>query len=103
MCKPLRSLGIDCQPGGPILWNQFLGSLAFYKFGLCPLLLFHSDKKEKKIFLIYKEIQNGAVAKSYTRYVTNGLLIYGTYIRKPFLISDFATAPLSISLYMRKI
>jgi hypothetical protein len=31
-------------------------------------------KKEKQIFLIYKEIQNGAVAKSYK---TNGLLIYG--------------------------
>ncbi len=25
------------------------------------------DKKEKKIFLIYKEIQMGAVAKSYMR------------------------------------
>jgi hypothetical protein len=33
-----------------------------------------TDKKEKKIFLIYKEIQNGAVAKSY---MTNGILIYG--------------------------
>jgi hypothetical protein len=38
-----------------------------------------------------------AVAKSY---MTNGLLIYGenfrssSYIRKPFLIYDFATAPL---------
>jgi hypothetical protein len=34
---------------------------------LCP------DKKEKKIFLIYKEIQNEAVAKSYMR---KGFLIY---------------------------
>jgi hypothetical protein len=33
----------------------------------------YTDTKEKKIFLIYKEIQNGAVAKSY---MTNGLLIY---------------------------
>jgi hypothetical protein len=33
-----------------------------------------TDKKENQIFLIYKEIQNGAVAKSY---MTNGLLIYG--------------------------
>jgi hypothetical protein len=33
----------------------------------------HIDKKEKKIFLIYKEIQKGAVAKSY---ITNGLRIY---------------------------
>jgi hypothetical protein len=27
----------------------------------------YTDKKENKIFLIYKEIQNGAVAKSYMR------------------------------------
>jgi hypothetical protein len=59
----------------------------------------YTDKKEKKTFLIYKEIQNGAVAKSY---MTNGLLIYAeilahfliSYIRKPFLTYDFATAPL---------
>jgi hypothetical protein len=54
-------------------------------------------KKEKQVFLIYKEIQSAAVAKSY---MTNGLLIYGkylrisSYIRKPFLIYDFANAPL---------
>jgi hypothetical protein len=34
----------------------------------------YTDKKENLIFLIYKEIQKGAVAKSY---MTNGLLIYG--------------------------
>ncbi len=33
----------------------------------------YSDKKEKKNFLIYKEIQMGAVAKSYMR---KGFLIY---------------------------
>ncbi len=33
----------------------------------------HTDKKENKIFLIYKEIQSGAVAKSYVR---KGFLIY---------------------------
>jgi hypothetical protein len=33
-----------------------------------------TDKNENRIFLIYKEIQSGAVAKSY---MTNGLLIYG--------------------------
>ncbi len=33
----------------------------------------YTDKKEKKIFLIYKEIQNGAFAKSYMR---KGSLIY---------------------------
>ncbi len=35
---------------------------------------YYTDKKENQIFLIYKEIQNGAVAKSY---MSNGLLIYG--------------------------
>jgi hypothetical protein len=49
----------------------------------------YTDKKGKKIFLIYKEIQKGSVAKSY---MTNGFLIYGkylgisSYIRKAFLI-----------------
>jgi hypothetical protein len=33
----------------------------------------HTDKKENQIFLIYKEIQSGAVAKSYMR---KGFLIY---------------------------
>jgi hypothetical protein len=34
----------------------------------------YTDKKGNQIFLTYKEIQNGADAKSY---MTNGLLIYG--------------------------
>jgi hypothetical protein len=34
---------------------------------------YYTDKKENKTFLIYKDIQKGAVAKSYT---TFGLLIY---------------------------
>ncbi len=33
----------------------------------------YTDKKENKIFLIFKEIQMGAVAKSYKR---KGFLIY---------------------------
>ncbi len=33
----------------------------------------YTDKKEDKIFLIYKEIQKETVAKSY---MTDGLLIY---------------------------
>jgi hypothetical protein len=63
----------------------------------CGVLDSYTDKKENKIFLIYKEIQNGAVAKSY---MTNGLLTYGeilcisSYIRKHFLLYGFATAPL---------
>jgi hypothetical protein len=39
----------------------------------------YTDKKDNKIYLIYKEIQKGAVAKSY---MTNSLLTY-----------DFETAP----------
>jgi hypothetical protein len=57
-----------------------------------------TDKKGNQIFLIYKEIQSGAVAKSYMRKV---FLIYEE-MRKYFtiyeeavsLIYDFATAPL---------
>ncbi len=30
------------------------------------MFCWYTDKKENKIFLIYKEIQTGAVAKSYT-------------------------------------
>jgi len=41
-----------------------------------------TDKKENQIFSIYKEIQNGAVEKSY---MTNGLLTYG-YTFAHFLI-----------------
>ncbi len=55
------------------------------------------DKKENKIFLIYEEIQCGAVAKSYMR---KGFLIYEE-MRKYFpmyeealVINDFETAPL---------
>jgi hypothetical protein len=40
----------------------------------CSTTTQHTDKKENQIFFIYKEIQNGAVAKSY---MTSGLLIYG--------------------------
>ncbi len=37
------------------------------------LIVLYTDRKENKIFLSNKEIQNGAVAKSH---MTNGLLIY---------------------------
>ncbi len=38
-----------------------------------PSVEAYTDKKEYKIFLIFKEIQNGAVAKSF---MTKGFLIY---------------------------
>jgi hypothetical protein len=44
----------------------------------------YTDKKEKKIFPIYKEIQSGAVAKSYMR---KGFLIYEE-MRKYFPIHE---------------
>jgi hypothetical protein len=56
----------------------------------------YTDKKENKIFLINKEIQSGAVAKSCMR---KGFLMYEK-VRKYFpiyeealVIYDFATAP----------
>jgi hypothetical protein len=55
----------------------------------------HTDKKENQIFLIYKEIQSGAVAKSYMR---KGLHMrkcanISPYMRRSLVIYDFATAP----------
>jgi hypothetical protein len=52
--------------------------------------LYNYTEKKNQIFLIYKEIQNGSVAKSY---MTNGFLIYGEIFAR-FLIHDFAIAPL---------
>ncbi len=48
----------------------------------------HTDKKENKIFLIYKEIQMGSGAKSYTR---KGFLIYEK-MRKFFPIYEEAVS-----------
>jgi hypothetical protein len=45
-----------------------------WQTALFTCLGLYTDKKENVIFLIYKEIQNGAVAKSF---MTNVLLIYG--------------------------
>ena len=73
------------------MWKHVtrVGSFASY-------WLQYTDKKENQIFLIYKEIQRGAVAKSYMR---KGFLIYEE-MRKYFPIyeeavsHDFATVPL---------
>jgi hypothetical protein len=45
----------------------------------------HTNKKENKIFLIYKEIQSGAVAKCAN---------ISPYVRRPSVLYDFATASL---------
>ncbi len=48
----------------------------------------HTDKKENLIFLIYKEIQMGAVAKSYMK---KGFLIYEE-MRKHLVIYEEAVS-----------
>jgi hypothetical protein len=103
-------------PPGRVAWyragreilNSSLGTAPFR--GIPPSSLPHAttprdttytDKKREKISLIYKEMQSGAVAKSCMRKCAN----ISPYIRlrRPLVIYDFATAPLRISLYMRKI
>jgi hypothetical protein len=66
----------------------------------CSVLesVLYTDKKENEIFLLYKEIQSGAVAKSYIR---KGFLVneemrkyFPVYEgRRPLAIYDFAIAP----------
>ncbi len=62
---------------------------------------------KKSNFLAYKEIHNGAVAKSYTWLTASSYLVkylcISSYIRKPFLLYDFAIAPLWILLCIKKI
>jgi hypothetical protein len=59
----------------------------------------YTDKKEKKIFLIYKEIKMGVVTKSYKR---KGFLIYEemrkylVIYREALSIYDFATPNLRV-------
>ncbi len=53
-----------------------------------PNILLYTDKKENQIFLIYKEIQSEAVAKSYMR---KGFLIYEK-MHKYFLIYEEAVS-----------
>jgi hypothetical protein len=64
----------------------------------------YTDKKENIIFLIYKEIKRvqGHVWQTASSYMGKNLRI-SSYIRRPFLINDFAPDPIWISLYMRKI
>jgi hypothetical protein len=65
----------------------------------------YTDKKENQIFLIYKEIHNGAVAKPY---MTNGSSCMFKYFCIFHILGSpssyiYATAPFRISLYRRKI
>jgi hypothetical protein len=56
----------------------------------------HTDKKENQVFLIYKEIQSGAVAKSYMR-KRKGFLIYEE-MRKYFPIYEEAVSYMTLQL-----
>jgi hypothetical protein len=61
-----------------------------------PFCTAHTDKKENQIFLIYKEIQSGEVAKSYMRksfLIYEEMRKYFPNMRRPLVIYDFATAP----------
>jgi hypothetical protein len=65
-----------------------------------------TDKKENKIFLLYKKVQKEQLQShiwlTASSYVVKYLHI-SSYIRKAFLIYDFATDHIWISLYMKKI
>jgi hypothetical protein len=55
-------LAIEARPGGlQILPQPLKFTPALYQ----PVISLYTDKKENQIFLIYKEILNGAVEKSY--------------------------------------
>jgi hypothetical protein len=65
-------------------------------FNFLRVLALYTNKKEKKIFLMYKEIQMGAVAMSYMR---RGFVIYEEMrkylvMRRPLVIYDIATDPI---------
>jgi hypothetical protein len=74
---------------------SFLGSTRSLLYKISVEL--YTDKQENQFFLIFKEIQSGAVAKSYMR---KGFLIYeemrkySLCMRRPLVIYDFATATL---------
>ncbi len=52
------------------LWFSFYSYIIVCTY---DFMCTHTVKKEKKIFLLYKEIQKGSSAKSY---MTNGFFIY---------------------------
>ena len=66
----------------------FIGEAVITKLAMERSQRVSTDKKENQIFLIHKEIQSGAVAKSYMR---KGFLIYEE-MRKYFPIYDEAVS-----------
>jgi hypothetical protein len=65
--------------------SLFLSLILFAPTSSC-LCTFYNDKKENQIFLLYKEILSGAIAKSYMR---KSFLIYEK-MRKYFPIYEEA-------------
>jgi hypothetical protein len=59
----------------------------------------YTDKKENKIFLIYKEIQMGLGAKSYTR---KSFLIYEE-MRKFFPVNEEALHPFPLNFLIKNL
>ncbi len=103
--QSLRALLLDILlTFSTAFWLAFSNYFACYLYGFIPKIsscflgyfclqfpqicfmnwLQYTDKKENQIFLIYKEIQNGAVAKSYMRKGFN------EEMRKYFLIYEEA-------------
>jgi hypothetical protein len=77
--------------------------LSLVDFPKCPP---HTDKKENQIFSYMRKSRmeqlQSHIWLTASSYMGKYLRI-SSYIRKPFLIFDFANAKLWISLYMRKI
>ncbi len=66
----------------------------------------YTDKKENSIFLIYKKIQKDRVQSHMWLTAFSFMVKYlriSSHNRKPFIIYDFESDPIWISLYMRKI
>ncbi len=91
--------------GGKLTLEHISSLMFVHKIHQCPERTL--IKKKRKIFLVYKEIQMGSVAKSYMR---KGFLRYEEmrkylviYMRRPLVFYDFATAPIRIYSYMRTI
>jgi hypothetical protein len=75
-------------------------SKCWFHFWAWDFFLLHADKKENKIFLIYKEIQRDRVQ-------SHIWLTASSYMGKNLRVSaytyDLASDPICISLYMRKV
>ncbi len=74
--------------------TQFTEPLGIHLYALhCNFISYrqkYTDKKENKIFLIYKEIQMGSGAKSFMRKGASKYMRKCANLRKPLVIYDYA-------------